>query len=1018
MMERKQWRVRILAVLMAVAVMAGLFAPSVVYAEDPPTATGDPVEAVSVKINWSDIAENDHATDGIKLSLKANGAVQASNTVTAVDNWVCTWTKPTSAYTVELDESSIPANYTAASSNTGDNWTFTLTKMRDYYESHPKHTVECKTQAGGYACGRGATILVQITPYKANDDPLSDLPDTQYTVSLDGSEVIRNTVDYKTGGVASVRLYGVLPGSHTLTVTGADTGKYKLVSKSPWSFSPSFGNWPDDPNNPGKPLSGSSISNSGGFYLVNTYNWDGRELEVWAYPHYEEQTSNVAVSVDIQGYTAEEKDAMSFSLALCDANGTAVAGQAQKTADKSNGWSVSWTELPYGSYTVRRMDTRELVTPENGSAVFVEEKPSDNITIQATVSWKGFTDKEIPNSVKLELVDADGKVQDTASVGRLNNWIQTWVVERGEYTVREKEVPEGAVAEYDSDVLASRNRVEWSVVNTKADSKTVYLTWDGFGTSTPVSAVQISIRDSSGSVVRTATLTDSTGWSASWNDLDPDEYYTCEETTTGAWTATITKSTTGWHIINAATMSVTANLTWSGYSNSDYPVDTVYVQLYDSSGNSVGSAASLTSMRGWRYTWSDLPVDDYTVVETTTGNWKVDYKITGGASGTGTSKNMTVAITNTKTNTSSVTVKVVWSGYGTDDEPVDYVRMVLVDEDGDQYGGAVQVRDSASWTYTWKDLPVGDYTVEQTTTGDWKTEYKQSGTTWTVTNTKTNTLSVTAKVTWSGYSADADYPSSVVLKLTQTNAAAGSAAAQGLLGTATKANNWTYTWTDLQDGGVYDLEEITTGDWNPEYTRVGTTGKTESWTVKNVKSSDVPSAGPSQTGALAVALVWEGYSSSDTLPESVTVQALDETGAVGGSTSLNAANSWRSTITGLDASKTYSVREITTGDWTASITASGNNGWLIRNVKNGSSAGGGTAIGPTGGGTSAAGETGGSTGGTSAAGETGGSTGTGGTSYSNPPKTSDTTLIWLGVSCIAAAAVVLLIQKRRELLNL
>lgn len=867
----------------------------------------------------------------------------------------------------------------------------------NYYVSHPNHLPTCETQVGGFACGKGATVQFNISPKLAkNGDPLYDLPDTEFTVYVDGSNVMKNSVAYKSGTNVQVKIFGVLPGPHTFSVVGGDTGKYKYKSQSFQGFN----NWPIHKD--GKQVGG-VVSANGTFSLPSTYNWDSTTLEVWAFPAYEEQTSTVAASVTIKDYTAEEKDKMTFELALCDSEGVEVAGQ-RKTADKSNNWAVKWENLEWGTYQVRNLETNELLAAP--TAAFTYEKPSDDITIQAKVTWPGFAAKEIPNSVKLELVDADGKVQDTAAVGAMSNWTAEWKVARGEYTVREKNPPEGTLVEYDSDVFMNRNRVEWSVVNMKAESRSVYLTWSGFQTP-PVQTVQVAIRDASGKVAKTLSLTAANGWTASVDDLDPDTYYVCEELTTGSWVASISRMGDGWYIVNQATMSVTATLTWSGFGDGGAPVDTVYVQLIGSNGKSVGSEVALTAARGWRYTWSDLAVDDYTVVEVTTGNWKVDYKISGGT-GSGSSsssgRNMTVAITNTKTNTATVTVKVAWAGFGDKKEPVDYVRMVLKDQYGEQYGGAVQVRASASWSYTWKDLPQGEYTVEQTTTGNWKTEYKQSGTAWTVTNTKTDTLSVTAKVTWAGYSKETDHPDQVVLKLNK----AGST--EALMGTATKANNWTYTWTDLQDGGVYTLEEVTTGDWTPEYVKASTTGQSEVWTVKNTKSNGASGGTTSGNGTVSVGMSWTGYEKAPV--DSVTLQLLEgsnviRTGAISG-TGLT----WSTTFTGLDQAKidsgAYSIREVIPDNVQWSYAMTGGNGTYTL-VNSPTPLAGGTVLGPTGGGTSAA-DPGGTTLGPSGS----GTSAVGSTTYSNPPKTGDHTwVLLLGMALVTGVAGVCWWQRRR-----
>lgn len=898
---------------------------------------------------------------------------------------------------------------------------------------HPSttHSDSCPVDSNGngYACPYGSTIQFKLSPKlgSGNANSLSFDKETEITVCVDDDPNLTKTVKYSSGTV-NVTMKGIMPGEHSIKITGADSGKYAF---SKTTFEP-VENWFTHKTT-GQPLPGNSISVNGTVGKLtcpaasaNPAQLYLDDLSVWVFPHYELQTTTVTASVDIKGYTVAEKNEKTYAFQLQDADGTPVAGQEIKEAKQSNGWTVSWKDLEYGTYRVRNVDTGEVLSGD--TIKFVDEKLEDKISIKATVSWPGFKASEIPRSVTLELRDANDKPYETQTVGTIyaGGWTYTWSVPRGDYTVVEKNPPEGVTVSYDYAVSTSRNRVDWAVVNSKADTKSVQLVWDGFGSKPPVSSVQVVLRDNTGTAVKTESLTAANGWSAAWTDLDPSKSYYLEETTTGNWMASISKTSSGWYIVNSASMSVTATLTWSGYSNNAYPVDEVYVQLYDGSGRRVGSPVALSASRGWRYVWTDLAADNYTVEEITAGNWRADYKITGGlssgsgSSGTTGATNMTVAITNTKTNTSSVTVKVSWSGFDKSSEPVDYVRMILRDSSGEQYGGAVQVKSSQGWSYTWKDLPPDDYTVEQTTTGNWTTKYSQSGTAWTVTNTKSDTLSVTAKVTWAGYSKDSDHPDTVVLKLSRAGAAQGDPDFGGLMGTASKSNNWTYTWTDLQNSGVYTLEEITSGDWSVEYVKGQGSGKAEIWTVKNTKSSGSGSGEGGQgttkgdgKGVVNVALTWTGY---DKIPvTSVKLQLLEGGAVIDSKDVSGTGNTWTTSFTGVDSTKAasggYSVKEVVPDGqkWYSKMERNGNSYVLVNSDV---PLAGGTQLGPTGGGTSAAGDGGSESlgptgGGTSAAGGTG--------TYSNPPKTGDMTWLFLSATAAMAGVTGVLAWRRKRL---
>ncbi len=221
---------------------------------------------------------------------------------------------------------------------------------------------------------------------------------------------------------------------------------------------------------------------------------------------------------------------------------------------------------------------------------------------------------------------------------------------------------------------------------------------------------------------------DGTGWRFTWENLpktnekgEPLYYYVVEETNSASSTAidyqyhywddskkwegfkgaTITNTT-------PPTMGVTVNKQWlDGTGN---PMETgrgpIDVTLSNSSGT-VSDTVTLNAENDWRHTWTDLPIDTYTVQEKLDENspYTVTYETDGN----------TVTITNQSTD---IAVEKKWLGIDGTGNPTwkpDKVTVQLYrvnrDDEGELVEDDVELNEGNGWRHEWNNLPLGEYYV-------------------------------------------------------------------------------------------------------------------------------------------------------------------------------------------------------------------------------------------------------------------------------------------------------------------
>ena len=436
------------------------------------------------------------------------------------------------------------------------------------------------------------------------------------------------------------------------------------------------------------------------------------------------------------------------------ADGKAAGQPVELSA--ANEWKHAWGDLPKLAdgktikYTVAEVDVPE------GYASVVTGNASFGFTITNTHAvkttavgvkkiWNDGNDQDglRPAEVTAQLL-ANGEVVAEAKLSAQNAWAHQWtdlpIFANGkaiEYTVAEADVPEG----YTSSVMGSAAD-GFTLVNahtTATTSVSVHKEWkDSAGN--PQSGVHPAVTaqlyrtvagQASAMAGYTATLDETHGWAASWDNLPAKdagrdvEYSVQEADVPAGYTSGVTKAADGTYsftLTNTAEKrtSVSVAKVWADGGNADnMRPDSVTAQLYlvDAQGNQVavpGKSVELSEANNWAFTWDDLAVSDadgnevsYTVQEA-----NVPEGYTAAVSGGMVEGAYSFTLTNThELKTVDINVSKVWN----DQDDVDGLRpasvtaqLCYVNADGQTVpveGAEDKVLDESSgWAAGWTGL--------------------------------------------------------------------------------------------------------------------------------------------------------------------------------------------------------------------------------------------------------------------------------------------------------------------------
>ena len=353
---------------------------------------------------------------------------------------------------------------------------------------------------------------------------------------------------------------------------------------------------------------------------------------------------------------------------------------------------------------------------------------------------------------------------------------------------------------------------------------------------------------------KTVTLDGSNSWKDTFTNLDKTNaagtdivYTVTEDPTPSGYTAVVTGSvTSGFTITNThtpETINIPVTKKWVGPEGSS-----VTVKLL-ADGVDSGKSVTLSSANSWSDTFTNLPkykngtAITYTVDESSVTG--VDAtKYTTAVSGSATAG---FTITNTNTEKIDISGTKTWNDDGNRDGARPSSITINLLADGIQVDSkAVTADASGNWTYSFAGLAkysaTDGHQIAYTITENAVADYSTTITDYDVTNTHTPAqTSLTVTKAWSDDNdRDGVRPSSVEVVLYANGVAKGTPV------TLNAANNWSYTWTglDQKDNGtniVYTVDEPTvpTG-----YTKAVTGDATSGFTITNTHTPTPPEPGP------------------------------------------------------------------------------------------------------------------------------------------------------------------------------
>ena len=366
-----------------------------------------------------------------------------------------------------------------------------------------------------------------------------------------------------------------------------------------------------------------------------------------------------------------------------------------------------------------------------------ERVPDEPQTTERKVTkvWNdaGFEHKR-PAEISVSLL-CDGKVYDTVTLNRENQWSFRWdELETGHtWWIVENSVPQGYVAAVEQRGLA------FVITNTytpkvETVDRTVIKIWndDGNAEARP-SEVHIELlRD--GVVYDTVILTKDNEWKYHWNGLASNHVWTVrEKSVPDGYTAVVTEDGSLFIVTNTKssdsdTVSRQVIKLWRDEGHEAQRPESITVELLRN--GEVYDTVKLSDANNWKYDWTNLPKDsEWTVRE---AGVPVQYTVSTVQEGTA------YILTNTYiTEPEPIDVEVlkIWKDEGHENERPKKITAALL-RDGVVYE-TVALHAENGWSYQWHALdPSYTWTVkEQTVLDKYTSSAVRDGDVFIITNT-------------------------------------------------------------------------------------------------------------------------------------------------------------------------------------------------------------------------------------------------------------------------------------------
>lgn len=511
------------------------------------------------------------------------------------------------------------------------------------------------------------------------------------------------------------------------------------------------------------------------------------------------------------------------------------------TITAANNWKHTFLKLPKFfnegtqiEYTLTEdtMSGYSDVVEKRSDYVFVLTNKYSPATVDVTIvkKWDDDNDRDgmRPESVDIVLNGSDGKLY-TGTLSTENGY--TCVFQSVpkyhdggtliNYTIAEEKIPG-----YTTTIAKDASGYKFTLTNTKpieTVTKTVSKVWEDSNNQDGLrpSAITIILTGDDGSR-RVKSVSAAENWTVTFENLPKNQnhgqsiQYTVSEAFVSGYTDEVTQNGNNYTITNThmpATTELFVTKTWKDNGNNDgMRPDEITVTAHGSDGRSY--AKKLNADNQWSVMFSNLPkyangkTIDYTLTEEAVPGYTSSITHNG--------KSFTLINTHVD-ETKNITITKAWN----DENNQDGLRpksITAVVNGSDGSARFVQLFESQNWTTSLNNLPKYknstevQYTVKENAISGYETEIKQTGDSYTITNTHAPavvTVSV-VKIWDDENNQDGIRPSLIQVTLTGSDGSTHNAA-------ITKNDGWTYQFKDLPQykNGVkidYALQEA---DSNP-----------------------------------------------------------------------------------------------------------------------------------------------------------------------------------------------------------